>query len=137
MMSAADREFGDYHTFLRKSFWKRMCATYEDLPSQAGDRNWLCRLSLVFALVEACTTSCASISMVVNNHVGYSGFVNGFSSTPTYQTLPPGSEYFEQGLALLQISYEQAIVSDVEALNLVVSGSVNFDASFVSCRADS
>lgn len=34
--------------------------------------------------------------------------------------LPPGSEFFEQGLLLLKLTLEEPIIEDVEALNLIV-----------------
>lgn len=43
------------------------------------------------------------------------------SSDDVFHTLPPGTEYFEQGLLMLKVSYEDPTVDDVEALNLAVS----------------
>ncbi|KAM5380880.1 hypothetical protein ACJZ2D_003404 [Fusarium nematophilum] len=90
LISQAEQSFGDYHTFLRRSFWKRLHATYKNLSSQAKDRNWLCRLSFVLALAEA------------NNH-------NNQSLTITLD---------ESGLLMMKVSYEDPTVDDVEALNL-------------------
>lgn len=41
-------------------------------------------------------------------------------SDELFHTLPPGTEYFEQGLLMLKVPYEDPTVEDVEALNLAV-----------------
>ncbi|KAM5355035.1 hypothetical protein ACJ41O_001681 [Fusarium nematophilum] len=40
------------------------------------------------------------------------------NSDEIFHTLPPGTEYFEQGLLMMKVSYEDPTVDDVEALNL-------------------
>ncbi|KAL1869970.1 hypothetical protein VTK73DRAFT_2891 [Phialemonium thermophilum] len=121
LATVAEQEFGDYHTFLRKLFWKRLHATYDDMQSQSRDRNWLCRLSLVLALAEAGSTHGQPISAFLGSE---DGTVLGETaatlpaSQDAHPALSAGVELFEQGLVLLKVSYEEPTVDDVEALNL-------------------
>lgn len=125
LMTRAEQEFGDYHTFLRKSFWKRFHATYRGDECEANDRNWLCRLSLVLALAEANTTTRRPIQVTADDGVVEAFPTAGVTALEqeTAPILSAGVELFEQGLVLLKVAYEEPTVDDVEALNLAVSGS--------------
>lgn len=122
LATRAEQEFGDYHTFLRKTFLNRFHATYRGHQSEAGDRNWLCRLSLVLALAESNTTTRQPIQLNLDGEaIETSPDDNHASSTEPNKSLSAGVELFEQGLALLKVAYETPTVDDVEALNLAVS----------------
>ncbi|RTE82884.1 hypothetical protein BHE90_002557 [Fusarium euwallaceae] len=120
LMTRAEEEFGDYHTFLRKSFWKRFHATYRGDECEANDRNWLCRLSLVLALAEANTTTRKPIQVTPDDGVVETFPAAGVTALEqeTAPILSAGVELFEQGLVLLKVAYEEPTVDDVEALNL-------------------
>lgn len=123
LISQAEKGFGDYHTFLRRSFWKRLHATYKNLSSQVKDRNWLCRLSFILALAEANNHDNQSLTISLDGNGGVPSSHSGNdNSDDIFHTLPPGTEYFEQGLLMLKVPYEDPTVDDVEALNLAVCG---------------
>ncbi|KAI8659161.1 Zn(2)-C6 fungal-type domain-containing protein [Fusarium sp. Ph1] len=120
LMTRAEQEFGDYHTFLRKEFWKRFHATYRGDECETNDRNWLCRLSLVLALAEANTTTRRPIQVTPDDGV-VEAFPTAGGTALEQETAPilsAGVELFEQGLILLKVAYEEPTVDDVEALNL-------------------
>jgi hypothetical protein len=51
---------------------------------------------------------------------GYPSQSYGQSNTPVSNP-PPGTEFFEQGMRLLNIPYEELSVDHIEAMNLIVS----------------
>lgn len=113
LLQAFEEGFCDYHWYMRRQFRERLSLTYSDPTSQSGDRNWLCRVSVVLALAETWIQgrkSSPGESMASN--------ALGSSSGPP---LPPGSDFFEQGLLLLKTSSEEPVPEDVEAYNLIVS----------------
>ncbi len=121
--------FCEYHWFLRKRFCERLALTYASPSSQSRDRNWLCRVSVVLALAETWNRgrslpggapSPPSLGQYgkPNNEVTSDG-LSDRPLTPQ-PSLPPGSEFFEQGLLLLKLSLEEPVIEDVEALNLIV-----------------
>lgn len=122
LVARAEQEFGDCHTFLRKSFLRRFHATYSGHQSETHDRKWLCRLFFVLALAECTTTTKRPIQLTPNGAVATASPTE--DSSQSKDMLSAGVELFEHGLALLNISYEEPTVDDVEALNLAVSGTL-------------
>ena len=122
--------FCDYHWYLRKRFHERLIQTYANPNSQSWDRSWLCRVSVVLALAETwnrgraapdepCPPLAGQYVKSTADPLGGGGLAGvPLTSQPR---LPPGSEFFEQGLLLLKLSLEEPVIEDVEALNLVVS----------------
>lgn len=122
LLDRAEEEFGDYHTFLRRTFLNRFNSTYDRDPSHLGDRTWLCRLSFVLALAEANTTTRRPIQLTPDG--GAIELSTHETSCPydrQIQALDSAVQLFEQGLKLLKVAYEDPTVDDVEALNLAVS----------------
>ncbi|KAI8413988.1 hypothetical protein FOFC_07279 [Fusarium oxysporum] len=116
LVARAEQEFGDCHTFLRKSFLRRFHATYLGQQSETYDRKWLCRLFFVLALAECTTTTKQPIQLTSDRAVAPATQMEGFA--PSENMLSSGVELFEHGLSLLNTSYEEPTVDDVEALNL-------------------
>ncbi|KAK2699667.1 hypothetical protein QWA68_000763 [Fusarium oxysporum] len=116
LVARAEQEFGDCHTFLRKSFLRRFHATYRGQQSETYDRKWLCRLFFVLALAECTTTTKQPIQLTSDRAVAPATQMEGFD--PSENMLSSGVELFEHGLSLLNTSYEEPTVDDVEALNL-------------------
>ncbi|KAI3581945.1 hypothetical protein IWW34DRAFT_802758 [Fusarium oxysporum f. sp. albedinis] len=116
LVARAEQEFGDCHTFLRKSFLRRFHATYRGQQSETYDRKWLCRLFFVLALAECTTTTKQPIQLTSDRAVAPATQMEGFA--PSENMLSSGVELFEHGLSLLNTSYEEPTVDDVEALNL-------------------
>ncbi|TXC11615.1 hypothetical protein FocTR4_00007663 [Fusarium oxysporum f. sp. cubense] len=116
LVARAEQEFGDCHTFLRKSFLRRFHATYRGQQSETYDRKWLCRLFFVLALAECTTTTKQPIQLTLDRAVAQATQMEGFA--PSENMLSSGVELFEHGLSLLNTSYEEPTVDDVEALNL-------------------
>lgn len=107
----------DWHWFLRKTFRDRMELTYKrPSSSEATDRTWLCRLLVVFALGE-------SFNLNQTPEIHFNLEMHSNSRYQPSKTLmpPPGTEFFEQALALLNIRYEDPTLDQIEALNLIVS----------------
>lgn len=98
--------FCDHHWFLRRDFRERAQLLFSDPKTQSQDRSWLSRASLVFAL--------ATTFMYGSQPSG--GVAAEQYETPTL----PGSDLFEQAVALLNVSSEEPTTEDVEALNLMV-----------------
>ena len=121
LVARAEQEFGDCHTFLRKSFLRRFHATYRGQKSETYDRKWLCRLFFVLALAECTTTTKQPIQLTSDRAVAPATQMEGFA--PSENMLSSGVELFEHGLSLLNTSYEEPTVDDVEALNLAVNNS--------------
>ncbi|RBA20713.1 hypothetical protein FPRO05_08160 [Fusarium proliferatum] len=97
--------FCDHHWFLRRDFRERAQLLFSDPKTQSQDRSWLSRASLVFAL--------ATTFM-------YGSQPSGGVAAEQYETpTPPGSDLFEQAVALLNVSSEEPTTEDVEALNLM------------------
>ncbi|CAH0052143.1 unnamed protein product [Clonostachys solani] len=117
LVTVAERLFGDYHTFLRRRFWRDLHGTYRDFQSYSVNRNWLCRLSLILAIAEAGAANDSSIATAASSREE-----NTSSASETDETTPSalssGIELFEQGLLMLKVSYEEPTVDDIEALNL-------------------
>lgn len=132
LLQIFEEGYCDYHWFLRSKFRERLALTYSDPQSQASDRNWLCRVSVVLDLAEAWNRGRGSFSCRETG-LGGSGCTNvsdiehgtTIHGASTFQeespSSPPGSEFFEQCLLLLKLSLEEPTVEDVEALNLIVS----------------
>ncbi|KAH6991377.1 hypothetical protein BKA56DRAFT_474340 [Ilyonectria sp. MPI-CAGE-AT-0026] len=119
LLARAEQEFGDYHTFLRKAFLNRLHTTYRGHHAEVSDRNWLCRLSLVLALAESNTTTRRPIQLTLDGGATETSPVDGpAASEETTPILSAGVKFFEQGLVLLKVAYEEPTVDDVEALNL-------------------
>ncbi|KAG5784638.1 hypothetical protein H9Q73_001702 [Fusarium xylarioides] len=114
LVARAEQEFGDCHTFLRKSFLRRFHATYRGQQSETCDRKWLCRLFFVLALAECTTTTKQPIQLTSDRAAVPATLLDA----PSENMLSSGVELFEHGLSLLNTSYEEPTVDDVEALNL-------------------
>ena len=107
----------DYHWYLRKKFRARLEKTYQDLTSQAIDRNWLCRLSVVLALGESFGERAPSLVLDGENISPQEALSsNATARAPTV----PGHELFEQALLLFDLPFEEPTVEHVESLNLIV-----------------
>ena len=135
LLSVFEEGFCDYHWYLRKGFHERLLRTYASPNTQAQDRNWLCRVSVVLALAETWNRGRAAPE---ESNIPLGGqFVKpatdplggGLADMPLapQPRLPPGSEFFEQGLLLLKLSLEEPVIEDVEALNLVVRAKTSAD----------
>ncbi|KAK7755570.1 hypothetical protein SLS62_002504 [Diatrype stigma] len=144
LLSVFEEGFCDYHWFLRKRFRERLALTYASPSSQSRDRNWLCRVSVVLALAETWNRGRSFLGAAEQPTAalpppllgqqqfgklgGGGGEAAGDSGGPPLPPdvplnpqprLPPGSEFFEQGLLLLKLTLEEPIIEDVEALNLI------------------
>ncbi|CAI6085122.1 unnamed protein product [Clonostachys chloroleuca] len=117
LVTVAERLFGDYHTFLRKRFWRNLHGTYTDFQSYSTNRNWLCRLSLILAIAEAGAANDSSIATAASSRDENTSSTKETSEL-TPSALSSGIELFEQGLLMLKVSYEEPTVDDIEALNL-------------------
>ena len=134
LLHVFEEGYRDYHWYLRNRFRVRLSQTYSDPESQAMDRNWLCRVSVVLALAEAWNygrTSPLGLenedmprgvrnAYAINNGNGHWASSDSTSEASS-QPLPPGSALFEQALLLLKTPCEEPVLEDVEALNLIVS----------------
>jgi len=108
LLDTFEEIFCDHHWFLRRDFRERVQLLFTDPKTQSQDRSWLSRASLVFAL--------ATTFM-------YGSQPSGEPTTEQFENpTPPGSDLFEQAVALLNVSSEEPTTEDVEALNLMVSG---------------
>ncbi|KAH7151287.1 hypothetical protein DER46DRAFT_690172 [Fusarium sp. MPI-SDFR-AT-0072] len=103
LLDTFEEIFCDHHWFLRRDVRERVQLLFTDPESQSQDRSWLSRASLVFAL--ATTFRYGSQPEPTTEQ----------SETPT----PPGSNLFEQAVALLNVSSEGPTTEDVESLNLM------------------
>lgn len=112
--------FEEYHWFLRHSFRERLRDLYDNPTRHCNDRNWLCQVSVVCALAESLRSSYFNIPRMNNTNQIPSGDLSSFHDENLY-CAPPGAALFDQGLLLLQISYENPSVTQVQALNLIVS----------------
>ncbi|KAF6831073.1 C6 transcription factor [Colletotrichum musicola] len=133
LLEAFEEGFSEYHWFLRRSFYNRLVLTYSDPASQSHDRNWLCRVSVVLALAESFSRSRMTSSTGQPPLRPYAALppppMTTTASAAMYSAdspssadnapLPPGSDFFEQGLMLLKTSSEEPTPEDVEALNLI------------------
>ncbi|CAH0057385.1 unnamed protein product [Clonostachys solani] len=106
LLNTFEEIFCDYHWFLRRDFRERVALIYSDPDNQLKDRCWLARASLVFALGTTFIH-------------GPQGLTGNSSSRPSDVPLPPGSDMFEQAVALLNVSSEEPTTEDIEALNLM------------------
>ncbi|CAI6092668.1 unnamed protein product [Clonostachys chloroleuca] len=106
LLNTFEEIFCDYHWFLRRDFRERVALIYSDPDNQLKDRCWLARASLVFALG---TTFIHGPQALTGNS----------PSRPSDVPLPPGSDMFEQAVALLNVSSEEPTTEDIEALNLM------------------
>ena len=114
LLEVFEEGYCDYHWFLRRKFRDRLALTYADPQSQAVDRNWLCRVSVVLALAETWNRGRSFKSSQASPSLPT-------SDVPEEPPLaPPGSELFEQCLLLWKMSLEEPLLEDVEALNLIV-----------------
>ncbi|KAI6080832.1 fungal-specific transcription factor domain-containing protein [Hypoxylon rubiginosum] len=129
LLDTFEEGFCEYHWHLRKDFRERLGLTYSDPSSQAEDRNWLCRVSVVLALAETYYRSKVgrsdydlghdtSSSLVGSRH-GNANLTSPSAFEDTTNQPPPGAEMFEQGLLLLKVSPEEPTIEDVEVLNLI------------------
>ncbi|KAL4783706.1 fungal-specific transcription factor domain-containing protein [Aspergillus varians] len=92
----------DWHWFRLGKFRSQLDNTYMSVTSaEAKDRAWLCKLLVVLALGES-----------VNAGLG-------LNESTTQPSPPPGTDFFEQALRLLNIPYENASTDHIEALNLI------------------
>ncbi|TVY75135.1 putative transcriptional regulatory protein [Fusarium oxysporum f. sp. cubense] len=105
LLDTFEEIFCDHHWFLRRDFRERVQLLFTDPKTQSQDRSWLSRASLVFAL--------ATTFMYGSQPSGE--LTTEQSENPT----PPGSDLFEQAVALLNVSSEEPTTEDVEALNLM------------------
>ncbi|KAL0939771.1 uncharacterized protein CTRU02_206381 [Colletotrichum truncatum] len=133
LLKAFEEGFSEYHWFRRKRFQERLILTYSDPDSQSHDRNWLCRVSVVLALAESFNRSRMTSSTHLkvagqqpSSNAGISATLDSVSpplfdlAHPSQSLpLPPGSDFFDQGLKLLKMSHEEPVPEDVEALNLI------------------
>ncbi|EPE07154.1 zinc c6 transcription factor [Ophiostoma piceae UAMH 11346] len=124
LLDVFEEGFCDYHFILRNQFRQRLLLTYQDPRSQARDRIWLCRVSVVMALAEAWNSgrkegepSTRQQSRSPEQNAKRVSFPEG--SQPTSTDLPPGAELFEQGLYLFRSPLEEANIEHIEALNLI------------------
>jgi hypothetical protein len=99
LVSIFEETNGNYHWYLRKRIQERIRQTYSYPTSQAGDRNWFCRLLVVLAIVEAQKPDPES----------YSAPIEALS----------GPDLFWQAASLFSIS-EVPSTDDIETLNLMV-----------------
>ena len=135
LLSVFEEGFCDYHWYLRKGFRERFLQTYASPNTQAQDRNWLCRVSVVLALAETWNRGRAPpeepslplAGQFVKPAADPQAAGLADMSLPSQPRLPPGSEFFEQGLFLLKLSLEEPVMEDVEALNLVVRAKTSAD----------
>ncbi|EGU80893.1 hypothetical protein FOXB_08608 [Fusarium oxysporum f. sp. conglutinans Fo5176] len=105
LLDTFEEIFCDHHWFLRRDFRERVQLLFTDPKTQSQDRSWLSRASLVFAL--------ATTFM-------YGSQPSGEPTTEQFENpTPPGSDLFEQAVALLNVSSEEPTTEDVEALNLM------------------
>ncbi|TDZ30867.1 putative transcriptional regulatory protein [Colletotrichum spinosum] len=124
LLQVFEEGFSEYHWFLRQKFRDRLMLTYSDPQSQSHDRNWLCRVSVVLALAESFHKSregsSIEMKLVGDKPDSPHNAQSEPSSGSTHSTpLPPGTDFFEQGLVLLKMSSEEPVPEDVEALNLI------------------
>ncbi|CAO2648168.1 Nn.00g090900.m01.CDS01 [Neocucurbitaria sp. VM-36] len=126
LLEVFEEGYCDYHWFLRKQFRDQLALTYADPQSQAVDRNWLCRVSVVLALAETWNRGRSFNSSLTSPSQAQTGLradtVPGWTVPEVLEEshlAPPGSEFFEQCLLLLKMSLEEPVVEDVEALNLI------------------
>ena len=111
LLDAFEEGFCDYHWYLRRRFHERLRLTYLHPASQSGDRNWYCRVSVVLALAQTWFYGRSPLSEAAPQP----------ASESMDPPLPPGSEFFEQGLLLLKSASEEIVVEHVETCNLIVS----------------
>ncbi|QKD61700.2 uncharacterized protein FOBCDRAFT_245141 [Fusarium oxysporum Fo47] len=105
LLDTFEEIFCDHHWFLRRDLRERVQLLFTDPKTQSQDRSWLSRASLVFAL--------ATTFM-------YGSQPSGEPTTEQSENpAPPGSDLFEQAVALLNVSSEEPTTEDVEALNLM------------------
>ncbi|KAF5552560.1 c6 transcription [Fusarium phyllophilum] len=105
LLDTFEEIFCDHHWFLRRDFRERVQLLFTDPKTQSQDRSWLSRASLVFALATTFMYGSQPSGEITTEQ----------SETPT----PPGSDLFEQAVALLNVSSEEPTTEDVEALNLM------------------
>ncbi|KAF2021036.1 hypothetical protein BU24DRAFT_487536 [Aaosphaeria arxii CBS 175.79] len=105
----------DWHWFLRKTFREKLNVTYQQpFSDEASDRTWLCRLLVVFALGESYNSG-----QPPEIHFLPDGSHASHSFPDRESKPPPGTQFFEQALALLNIRHENPSIDQVEALNLI------------------
>lgn len=109
LLDTFEEIFCDYHWFLRRDFRERLILLFSDPETQSKDRSWLSRVSLVFALG---TTFIHEPRMPPG--------LGDSMAVPPEVPLPPGSDMFEQAVSLLNVSSEEPVTEDIEALNLMV-----------------
>lgn len=86
--------------------------------AESKDRTWLCQLLVVLALAESVNpVQQPEIRLDLNDHTSQHF---GDDTTPA-DVPPPGSEFFEQALRLLNIPFENASVDHIVILNMIVS----------------
>ncbi|KAL4883547.1 fungal-specific transcription factor domain-containing protein [Aspergillus karnatakaensis] len=107
----------DWHWFKRNKFKKSLDSTYKDPKAkELKDRMWLCRLLTVFALGESYNSEATPEIRLTGDK---EGSLDNSNNTQEAVRSPPGTEFFEQALALLKIHHEDPSIEQVEALNLV------------------
>jgi proline utilization trans-activator len=115
----------DYHWFLQNTFRCQVDRLYQDPHcSYARDRIWLCRLLTTLAIGQSYVSDSPLVISFDGsyNHTGDTDVRSGVTDAEIKKsTTPPGTEYFEQALALLHIPYEEPRIEHVEVLNLIVS----------------
>lgn len=110
----------DWHWFRLRTFRQRLENTYKKANStESKDRMWLCQLLVVLALAESVNDAGRRPEITLDlASDGAQSF--GLCPTVPVSVSPPGGEFFEQALRLLKIPFENASISHIEALNLIV-----------------
>lgn len=85
--------------------------------AESKDRTWLCQLLVVLALSESVD---ASRKAEVNHRNESALHIPGHDSSVS-PIDPPGKEFFEHALKLLNVPFENASVEHIEILNMIVS----------------
>ncbi|KAL3455952.1 fungal-specific transcription factor domain-containing protein [Aspergillus heterothallicus] len=107
----------DWHWFRKQTFRRRLDLTYKDpRAKELKDRIWLCRLLIVFALGESYNSELAPEVRLLGDETDTRDGIIDTDKGITNKV--PGTEFFEQALALLEVRHEDPSIDQVEALNL-------------------
>jgi proline utilization trans-activator len=99
----------DYHFFLHKEFLLQLEKVYMSKDAQDADPAWTCKFFVVLALGEL-----------------YSGTL---PSTTTARNVP-GTDYFVNAVLLLQDTYEEPSLTQIEIMLLFVSPSISISSLY-------
>jgi proline utilization trans-activator len=109
----------DWHWFRIRKFRQQLHNIYMTTDSsESKDRTWLCQLLVVLALAESVD---ASRQPEINHDPTDSPLRSAGHGSAQGSIHPPGREYFEQALRLLNVPFENGSVDHVEVLNMIVS----------------